>query len=269
MLRLPPSLPISLPLYLHDWLFCLVFSCIVITHPPLAFMPETWYLIISQHFTSPHLTSPIILLCHLSPLPSISSKYPYPPSLQILHYLSSLIWISLDCLIFYFISTLLILASQLYFSPFLHPLSIHLISFCLLPPFLCLYLKRPDRQSATVGILTYFVRATRRAHFRMWLSTNWTRWLQRKEGKYRMSTCVALQRNWRQNLQKNKISKYKCASSVVNYGKNFLFSIQINKILNNILWQIICDREKKQWSRKGKRKVRTSKRILFNHRKME
>ena len=31
----------------------------------------------------------------------------------------------------------------------------------------CSHLKSPERQSATVGILTYFVRATRRAHFKI------------------------------------------------------------------------------------------------------
>ena len=33
------------------------------------------------------------------------------------------------------------------------------------------YLNSPDRQSARVGMLTYLVRATRKAHFRMWPST--------------------------------------------------------------------------------------------------
>jgi hypothetical protein len=33
------------------------------------------------------------------------------------------------------------------------------------------YLNKPERQSARVGMLTYFVRATRRAHFRIWPST--------------------------------------------------------------------------------------------------
>ena len=36
----------------------------------------------------------------------------------------------------------------------------------------CSHLKSPERQSATVGILTYLVRATRRAHFKIWLSTH-------------------------------------------------------------------------------------------------
>ena len=35
------------------------------------------------------------------------------------------------------------------------------------------HLNSPERQSATVGMDTYFVRATRKAHFRIWVSTHY------------------------------------------------------------------------------------------------
>jgi hypothetical protein len=43
-----------------------------------------------------------------------------------------------------------------------HRASLPLLSFALTS-----YLNKPERQSARVGMLTYFVRTTLRAHFRM------------------------------------------------------------------------------------------------------